>query len=164
MNSLVLVVLVAAIACVRCTSGLSNDAQDPPTNLASLQYPSEALQASPSDIYSMTPGLVPSPRVKGTITYVDPLVVVMGGYNTDGSFMDDVHVYDTRVRMWSGVLLKRSCCNYDGEVIERMGATEEELGGAAAASGPDPEMCVCLCAPVCLSLCACLSLSYTHSH
>ena len=146
MSSLLLVAFVAAVllACVYSARGLSSDAQDRPANLASLQYPEEALLANPNDIYSMTAGLLPSPRVKGTLTYVEPLVVVMGGYNTDGSFMDDVHVYDTRVRKWSGVLLKRSCCDHNGDTIERMGATEESLGDVASAAatgqGADPDL------------------------
>ncbi len=72
-----------------------------------LQYPVDALDANPADLYHMTEGLVPPPRVKSAVAYIDPLVVVMGGYNPEGTFLDDVHIYDTRVRKWSGVILKR---------------------------------------------------------
>ncbi len=115
--------------------GLSHDAQSPKTNLNSLQFPDDSLVSNPGSIYPLTPGLVPSPRVKGTVTYVEPLVIVMGGYNTDGTFMDDIHFYDTRLRKWSGVILKRGCCHYDGpsgKVVERSGATEETGPGAKA--------------------------------
>ena len=103
-----------------------DDAQEPNSNLNDLQYPEDVLWENPGDIYSMTSGLLPSPRVKNTMTYIDPLVVVFGGYSTDGSFLDDVHIYDTRFRKWSGVLLKRRCCNYDGEIYESMGATQDD--------------------------------------
>lgn len=101
-----------------------DDAQEPNSNLQDLQYPEDVLWENPGDIYSMTQSLLPTPRVKNTMTYVDPLVVVFGGYSTDGSFLDDINIYDTRFRKWSGVVLKRRCCNYDGEVFESMGASE----------------------------------------
>ena len=88
----------------------------------SLQYPADALASNPGDLYHMTEGLVPSPRVKSVMTYVDPLVVVMGGYNPEGTFLDDVHIYDSRLRKWSGVILKRRCCNHEGQTFEAMGA------------------------------------------
>jgi hypothetical protein len=109
---------------VAMTLALSQDAQEPKSGLNDLQYPDDSLMNNEGDMYSMTPGLVPPPRVKGTITYSDSLVVVMGGYDTEGKCLDDIHIYDTNIRKWSGVLLKRACCNYEGEVIERMGATE----------------------------------------
>lgn len=97
------------------------------SGLNELQYPEDALWSNPGDLYHLTPGLLPSPRVKNTMTYIEPLVVTMGGYSTDGSFLDDIHIYDTRVRKWSGVILKRRCCNDDGLVFESMGATEENM-------------------------------------
>ena len=84
------------------------------SGLNELQYPEDALWSNPGDLYHLTPGLLPSPRVKNTMTYIEPLVVTMGGYSTDGSFLDDIHIYDTRVRKWSGVILKRRCCNDRG--------------------------------------------------
>ncbi len=129
MTAFSLLVVIICVYAIQIQS-LSNDARDPPSNLNSLLYPDDSLIVDPDaeDIYSLTPGLVPSPRVKGTVTYLEPLVVVMGGYSTDGSFLDDIHIYDTRLRKWSGVLLKRACCNVAGDVVERMGSTEEVIG------------------------------------
>ena len=124
MQNLVNLLVLCALLFEQVNS--SNDANEPQSNLNSLRYPDDSLIEGEVDIYSLTPGLIPSPRVKSTLTYVEPLVVVMGGYNTDGTFLDDIHIYDTRLRKWSGVLLKRACCNYAGEVIERLAATEEE--------------------------------------
>lgn len=104
--------------------GLSNDAQAPKAGLNELQFPEEALLSNPGSVYALTPGLVPKPRVKGTVTYLEPLVVVMGGYDTDGALMDDIHFYDTRLRKWSGGILKRSCCYHEETVVELSGATE----------------------------------------
>ena len=92
-----------------------------------LQYPDDALWSNPGDLYHLTPNLLPSPRVKNTMTYVEPFVVTMGGYSTDGSFLDDIHIYDTRSRKWSGVILKRRCCDSDGNGFESMGATEVNM-------------------------------------
>jgi hypothetical protein len=117
-----------------------DDAQDPKTNFNELQYPEDALWANPGDLYSLTPGLLPSPRVKNTMTYVDPLVVVMGGYDTDGSFMDDIHIYDTRFRKWSGVILKRRHRTHDDKVFESMGATEYDHTAHEFPSGAEGDL------------------------
>jgi len=50
----------------------------------------------------------------------------MGGYDTDGALMDDIHFYDTRLRKWSGGILKHACCyHHEGKVVEHSGATED---------------------------------------
>jgi hypothetical protein len=117
-----------------------DDAQEPNSGLNDLQYPEDVLWENPGDIYSMTPGLLPSPRVKNTMTYVDPLVIVFGGYSTDGSFLDDINIYDTRFRKWSGVVLKRRCCNYDGDIFESMGATESNISRRSIADGQEGDL------------------------
>ena len=106
---------------------IANDEQDfrVKTGINDLLYPTDSLLSNPANIWGLTPGLVPPTRVKGTITYLEPLIIVCGGYNTDGSLMDDIHMYDTRVRLWSGGILKRGCCNNSGKIVERSGATEE---------------------------------------
>ena len=90
-----------------------------------MVVPDDALAANP---YSYTDGLVPSGRVKHVVVFRDPYVLVLGGYAVDGSLLDDVQILDTRSRRWSGVVLKRQCCNNVGDVVEMSGLSAEARG------------------------------------
>ena len=94
--------------------------QPEPSNFDELQYPTDSLANDIGNLYHLTPNLLPGGRVKHTTTYSEPYVIVMGGYDTDGTHLDDIHMYDTRMRKWTGVILKRKCCNYADEVIETL--------------------------------------------
>ena len=85
---------------------------------SNMVLPDDSLAATNAALYEMTQNLVPSGRVKHVSVFRNPFVLILGGYAVDGTFLDDVQMFDTRTRKWSGVMLKRQCCNNEGEVVE----------------------------------------------
>lgn len=102
-----------------------------------MLMPDDALRANPANLYSFTMNLVPSGRVKHVLVYREPFAIVLGGYAIDGTFLDDVQMYDSRSRRWSGIVLKRECCNVHGQVIETSGI-QESSGKASRPEVKEP--------------------------
>ena len=88
-------------------------------------YPTNSL-LNPGALYPLGGGLPPS-RVHHSATYVNRYVIVFGGLSTAGTFLDDIHLFDTLSKTWSGPVLKKLCCNDDGSVIEALGADQETI-------------------------------------
>lgn len=88
-------------------------------------YSTDSLR-NPGALYPMGGELPPS-RVHHTATFVERYVIVFGGLSTDGRFMDDIHLFDTLTKTWSGPILKRLCCNNVGSVVEALGAEQEAI-------------------------------------
>lgn len=112
-------ILLALLAhAVPCSSAFN-------TGDTELLYPADSL-LNPGALYPLG-GKLPPPRVHHTATVVDRYVAVFGGLSTTGEFMDDIHLYDTLVKTWSGTVLKRLCCNDDGRIIEALGADQASI-------------------------------------
>lgn len=88
-------------------------------------YPSDSLR-NPGALYPLGGGLPPS-RVHHSATYVNRYVIVFGGLSTAGAFLDDIHLFDTLFKTWSGPVLKKLCCNDDGSVVEALGSDQETI-------------------------------------
>ena len=113
----VLLALCSALLLRRAAPQLS-------TNVNDVLYPANSLEQAEGNLYPLG-GLLPSPRLHHSLALVEDLLVVYGGYDKDGALMDDVNIYDTNIRQWSGPILKNECCNLDGEIINTMGKDKE---------------------------------------
>lgn len=99
----------------------STDTTDPlSSNINDVMYPMNSFGNSPGNLYPLG-GKMPTPRVYETTVFVKDYVIVYGGYNFNGDIMDDLNIYDTRLKQWSGPILRKECCNGDGKVIEASG-------------------------------------------
>jgi hypothetical protein len=96
-----------------------------PSGYNDVLYPVDSL-LNPGAVYSMGGPLPPS-RVHHTVTVVDRYVIVFGGESTEGILLDDIHLYDTKIRSWSGPLLKLACCNHNRRVIDGLGSNEAAI-------------------------------------
>jgi len=113
MRSLLLLVLLLASNIFLCGKG-------------QVIYPTDALESNVQNIFGLQPNAIPLPRVKHTLVYTNPYVIVMGGYSTDGSYLDETILYHVEERAWSSVLNKRTCCDYKGDVIELLGLSADD--------------------------------------
>lgn len=94
------------------------------TNIDDVLYPANSLEMGEGNLYPLG-GVLPSPRIHHSMALVEDLIVVYGGYDKDGSLMNDINIYDTNIKQWSGPILKNECCNIVGEVINTIGKDED---------------------------------------
>ena len=67
-------------------------------------------------------GDIPSSRVYHTITASSDYLLVYGGYATDGSFLGDINVFHIPSQAWSGPIVRKQCCDAEGQNVETIGA------------------------------------------
>jgi len=89
-----------------------------------LQYPVNSLFNN-GNLYPMG-GKQPSKRVFQSISLANNYILVYGGYAEDGTLLDDINMYDTRIFQWSGPIMKRQCCSEDGHTVDTL-AMDESL-------------------------------------
>eukprot|EP01041_Mallomonas_annulata_P007954 gene7954-16283_t len=89
------------------------------TSNGPTEYPTDSLN-SPSSLYPLG-GAKPLPRVHHTTVFVDGFVIIYAGYFTDGSWMDDISLFDTKSKAWSGIITRKECCNSNHDIIETLG-------------------------------------------
>ena len=68
-------------------------------------------------------GTIPQARVHSSLVLVNNWIISWGGYRTDGLLYDDIQLFDTRSRVWSGNVSRVVCCNEQGLPFEIMGET-----------------------------------------
>jgi hypothetical protein len=66
-------------------------------------------------------GPMPLPRVHQTSTMVGNYVIIFGGYDTEGNFLDDIHLYDRRTGGFSGPIIRLASENTEGEIVNLIG-------------------------------------------
>ena len=84
-------------------------------------YPDNSL-LNPGALYPLG-GTIPSSRVHHSMALSQYYVIIFGGYSTDGTYLDDINLFDVRSQQWSGPILKKRCC---GDQVPYK--TEETLG------------------------------------
>ena len=89
-----------------------------------LQYPVNSLFNN-GLLYPMG-GKQPIKRVFHSISLANNYILVYGGYAQDGTLLDDINMYDTRLFQWSGPIMKRQCCSEDGHIVDML-AMDESL-------------------------------------
>jgi hypothetical protein len=97
-------------------------------------YPTDSLRTNPGALYPFDNSL-PATRVYHSVTYIDPFVVIFGGYGSSGSgvnqssptYLDDTHIYDSQTQSFTGPISRMACCNDDDELINALGATDEAV-------------------------------------
>lgn len=72
-------------------------------------YPENSL-LNVGSLYPLA-GSLPYARVHHTLALSNNYVIIFGGYSTDGSYLDDINLYDVRSQQWSGPILKKACCD-----------------------------------------------------
>lgn len=70
-------------------------------------------------------GLMPSNRLYSSIAHLMDYVIIYGGYYTDFTLLDDIHMYDYRSRQWTGPILKPECCNNRPDKVETLGFSNQ---------------------------------------
>lgn len=93
-----------------------------PHGINDVLYPLDGL-LEPGDLYSLGNRL-PTPRVLFALAVgpsdTDEFVILHGGKDTDGKFLDDVNLYDTRSQRWSGVILRMAGYDDSGKPVNLM--------------------------------------------
>ena len=54
---------------------------------------------------------LPTSRVHHSLALSSNYVILFGGYSTDGTYLDDINLFDVRTQQWSGPILKKACCD-----------------------------------------------------
>ena len=83
-------------------------------------YPANDL-IEPEHLHPLTSSSLPLTRVHHVINYVEPYVIIFGGYSESGELLDDIHFYDTRQQLWSGPILRYVDGNQNNDVVEISG-------------------------------------------
>jgi hypothetical protein len=68
----------------------------------------------------------PIPREYSSLAFIDHHVIVFGGKDSGGAFLNDVHIFDIRNLAWSGALYRPWCCT----LSELQDAVSPEVGAA----------------------------------
>ena len=68
-----------------------------------------------------TKSKMPSPRVHHSVSAVGSLIIVYGGYHSDGSFLGDLNFFHIESQRWSGPIVWEECCNSAQKIIDVMG-------------------------------------------
>jgi Galactose oxidase, central domain len=55
-------------------------------------------------------------------------IVVFGGYSTDGELLGDVNFYHTKSQRWSGPIVRSTCCDVHGQVMNLLSENAYESG------------------------------------
>jgi hypothetical protein len=75
------------------------------TGMNDVLYPPNSL-TNPGALYPFG-GDLPSSRVHHSMALSDNYVIVYAGYNTDGSLLDDINMFDIRTQQWTGPILRK---------------------------------------------------------
>mmetsp|Transcript_331 Transcript_331/g.312 ORF Transcript_331/g.312 Transcript_331/m.312 type:complete len:565 (-) Transcript_331:155-1849(-) len=105
------------LLCLTFYSG-DSDQNPSPYELNSLKAGDE------SSFYPLFDNL-PTPRVHHSTTSTLNYIIVYGGYHVDGSFLDDISLYDTHSQSWSGKISRKECCDSTGNVVETLGLNHD---------------------------------------
>lgn len=97
-----------------------------PHGVNDVLYPLDGL-LEPADLYSLGNKL-PTSRVLFALAVgpeeTDEFVILHGGKDTDGKYLDDVNLYDTRSQRWSGVILRMAGYDDSGKPVNLMAGDE----------------------------------------
>ena len=55
-------------------------------------------------------GTLPTARVHHSLSLSNDYVILFGGYSTEGTYLDDINLFDVRSQQWSGPVFKKQCC------------------------------------------------------
>jgi hypothetical protein len=117
-----------------------------PYTPSASEYPINSL-SNPGAAHTFG-GDLPASRVHHSISATYNYVLVFGGYSTDGSLLGDINLFYIPSQQWSGPVVRKQCCNNEGEDIETLGADGEieldiKTGFQGDAPLPRAEHAVC---------------------
>jgi hypothetical protein len=97
-----------------------------PTSLSlNPLYPPNSL-TNRGSIYEFG-GILPTPRVRHTVDFLEPYVIVYGGVSPNETLLNDIHLFDVRFQAWSGPISRLECCNEAEQTVERLGSLNNDL-------------------------------------